>query len=93
MRATPPTADVAVIGGSGFYSMFDEADDVVVDTPYGAPSALLRIGEVAGRRVAFLPRHGCDHQFPRTASLTARMFGRCTPSASGRSWRPAPLAP
>ena len=64
MRATPHTADVAVIGGSGFYSMFDEADDVVVDTPYGAPSALLRIGEVAGRRVAFLPRHGCDHQFP-----------------------------
>jgi 5'-methylthioadenosine phosphorylase len=37
---------------------------VEIDTPYGAPSAPLSTGEVGGREVAFLPRHGLDHQFP-----------------------------
>ena len=42
------TADVAVIGGSASYSMFDNGEDLLVDTPYGMPSAALRIGEVEG---------------------------------------------
>ena len=57
-------ADVAVIGGSGFYSFLDSPEDVVVETPYGDPSAPVAVGEVAGRRVAFLPRHGRRHDFP-----------------------------
>jgi 5'-methylthioadenosine phosphorylase len=57
-------ADVAVIGGTGFYSFLDHPTDHVVDTPYGAPSAPVSVGQVAGRRVAFLPRHGRHHEAP-----------------------------
>ena len=58
------TADVAVIGGSGFYSFLEDPETTVVSTPYGDPSAPVSVGEVAGRRVAFLPRHGAGHAFP-----------------------------
>jgi 5'-methylthioadenosine phosphorylase len=56
-------AEIGVIGGSGFYEFFDSADEVAVETPYGPPSAPVVVGEVAGRRLAFLPRHGRDHRF------------------------------
>ena len=55
---------IGVIGGSGFYEFLEAADEVSVDTPYGLPSDPLVIGEVAGRKVAFVPRHGRDHRFP-----------------------------
>ncbi|MGD9960084.1 S-methyl-5'-thioadenosine phosphorylase [Nocardioides sp.] len=58
------SADVAIIGGSGFYSFLDRPRTITVDTPYGAPSAELALGEVSGRSVAFLPRHGAGHEFP-----------------------------
>src|SRR6478735_2655136 len=57
-------AEIAVVGGSGFYEFLEDADEVAVDTPFGAPSDPITVGEVAGRRVAFLPRHGRDHRFP-----------------------------
>ncbi|SDN89361.1 S-methyl-5'-thioadenosine phosphorylase [Actinacidiphila guanduensis] len=57
-------AEIGVIGGSGFYSFLDDVMEVTVDTPYGAPSDSLFLGEVAGRRVAFLPRHGRKHHLP-----------------------------
>ena len=57
-------ARVAVIGGSGFYEFLDDAEEVPVETPYGAPSGHLTLGEVAGVRVAFLPRHGKGHLYP-----------------------------
>jgi 5'-methylthioadenosine phosphorylase len=53
-----------VVGGSGFYSFLTDVDEVVVDTPYGSPSAPVTIGDVAGHSVAFLPRHGRAHEFP-----------------------------
>ena len=55
---------LAVIGGSGFYEFLDDVETVEVETPYGAPSAPVTIGEVGGRRVAFLPRHGKGHTQP-----------------------------
>ncbi|TNH31735.1 S-methyl-5'-thioadenosine phosphorylase [Micromonospora orduensis] len=58
-----PTADVAVIGGSGLYALLDGTAHEL-DTPYGPPSDAVTIAEVAGRRVAFLPRHGRDHRYP-----------------------------
>jgi len=61
---TSPTATLGVIGGSGLYAFLDDAERVVVDTPFGPPSDALVVGEVRGRRVAFLPRHGADHRFP-----------------------------
>ena len=56
--------DIAVIGGTGFYSFLDDPEERVVETPYGAPSAAVAVGTVAGRRVAFLPRHGTGHEHP-----------------------------
>ncbi|MEA9985550.1 MTAP family purine nucleoside phosphorylase [Subtercola sp. RTI3] len=57
------TATVAVIGGSGLYSLFDPAssETLTVDTPYGPTSSPITVGELGGRRVAFLTRHGSDH--------------------------------
>jgi len=61
---TYPQADIGVFGGSGFYSLLENSVEVHVATPYGEPSAPLRVGEIGGRKVAFLPRHGLEHQFP-----------------------------
>ncbi|MFC4786262.1 S-methyl-5'-thioadenosine phosphorylase [Nocardioides sp. MAHUQ-72] len=63
MSSSDPVG-IAVIGGTGFYSFLDGPDERVVDTPYGAPSAPIAVGTVAGRRVAFLPRHGTGHELP-----------------------------
>ncbi|MFJ8310541.1 MULTISPECIES: S-methyl-5'-thioadenosine phosphorylase [unclassified Streptomyces] len=57
-------AEIGVIGGSGFYSFLEDVTEVQVDTPYGVPSDSLFLGEIAGRRVAFLPRHGRGHHLP-----------------------------
>ncbi len=59
-----PRAELGVFGGSGFYSFLDDVEEVEVDTPYGKPSAPFAIGDVGGRRVAFLPRHGRSHELP-----------------------------
>ncbi|MFD0266114.1 S-methyl-5'-thioadenosine phosphorylase [Streptomyces sp. NPDC127106] len=55
---------MGVIGGSGFYRLLSDAEDVRISTPYGAPSDSIAVGTVAGRRVAFLPRHGREHGVP-----------------------------
>lgn len=55
---------VAVIGGSGLYSLLEGARETDVQTPYGPASDPITICEVAGRQVAFLPRHGRDHRHP-----------------------------
>jgi 5'-methylthioadenosine phosphorylase len=59
---TAPT--LGVIGGSGFYAFLEHAETVPVETPYGETSDPVVVGDVAGRRVAFLPRHGADHRYP-----------------------------
>jgi len=59
-----PTAEIGVFGGSGFYSLIGDARVVEIETPYGTPSAAITVGEIAGRSVAFLPRHGEKHQYP-----------------------------
>lgn len=81
---------IGVIGGSGFYSFFGpDARRVNVDTPYGQPSAALTVGTVGNGEVAFLPRHGAQHQYsahtvPYRANMWAlralgvrRVFGPC----------------
>ena len=57
-------ADVGVFGGSGFYAFLDDTESVELDTAWGRPSAPITIGSLAGKRVAFLPRHGLRHEFP-----------------------------
>jgi 5'-methylthioadenosine phosphorylase len=59
---------LGIIGGSGIYEAlgFENGTERRVDTPFGEPSAPLEIGELAGTEVAFLPRHGRDHQYDPT---------------------------
>ena len=59
-----PRADVGIFGGSGFYSLFDSVEERKVGTPYGATSGPIAIGEIGGKTVAFLPRHGKEHDLP-----------------------------
>ena len=67
---------LGVIGGSGFYSFFGpDARSVSLDTPYGAPSAPITVGTVGEHEVAFLPRHGVNHEFsPHTVPYRANMW-------------------
>jgi 5'-methylthioadenosine phosphorylase len=55
---------IGVFGGSGFYRFLDDVEEVALATPYGPPSARIRIGEIEGTRVAFMPRHGDEHELP-----------------------------
>jgi 5'-methylthioadenosine phosphorylase len=57
-------AEIGVFGGSGFYDFIEDATEIKVETPYGSPSAVITVGTIAGKRVAFLPRHGRDHSLP-----------------------------
>ncbi len=59
-----PEAEIGVFGGSGFYELLSGAEEVDVETSYGPPSDRITLGEVEGRRVAFLPRHGRRHTIP-----------------------------
>ncbi len=60
----PDLAEIGVFGGSGFYQWLEGARSVEIQTPYGAPSAEISIATIAGRQVAFMPRHGRRHQVP-----------------------------
>jgi 5'-methylthioadenosine phosphorylase len=61
---------IGFIGGSGIYEALPlkHTREEDVTTPYGDPSATVTVGEFAdtGREVAFLPRHGRDHQYSPT---------------------------
>ena len=59
-----PEAEIGIFGGTGFYQFLEDRELVTVQTPYGAPSAKVAVGTMGGRRVAFLPRHGVDHEYP-----------------------------
>jgi len=54
---------IGVIGGSGLYDMpeLTEVEEHAIDTPFGPPSDAIRIGTLAGQRVAFVARHGRGH--------------------------------
>jgi len=58
------TVSIGVLGGSGLYQMKELTDQssVTIDTPFGRPSDEIVVGTLAGRRVAFLPRHGRGHR-------------------------------
>jgi 5'-methylthioadenosine phosphorylase len=102
-EGTENRAEIGVIGGSGFYSFLQNAHQVVVETPFGEPSEPPLVGEVAGRRVAFLPRHGRDHRFPPhrvnyRANLWAlraigvrQVLGPCAVGSMRAEWGPGSL--
>lgn len=69
---------IGVIGGSGVYQMetLTDIQEVVLDTPFGAPSDAYIIGMMAGQRVAFLARHGRGHRIsPSRVNYRANIYG------------------
>ncbi len=58
------TPAIGIIGGSGLYQIegFNNSQEHTVETPFGPPSDAIIGGEIAGRRVYFLPRHARGHR-------------------------------
>jgi purine nucleoside phosphorylase len=59
---------LAIIGGSGLYSMSGLSDtrEILLETPFGEPSAPIVIGTLENQRLAFLARHGLGHHLTPT---------------------------
>ncbi len=55
---------IGIIGGSGLYQMdgLTDPSEHAIETPFGAPSDVILGGQLAGRQVYFLPRHGRGHR-------------------------------
>ncbi len=69
---------IGIIGGSGLYEMegLERVEERRIETPFGAPSDAYIIGSMAGRRVAFLARHGRSHRLmPSELNFRANIFG------------------
>jgi 5'-methylthioadenosine phosphorylase len=100
MKEREAVAEIGVFGGSGFYSLLENAEEQAINTPYGPTSDRVSVGEIAGRRVAFMPRHGIGHRFPAhkvnyRANLWAmrqlgvtRILGPCAAGSLQPSIRP-----
>jgi len=59
------TVQIGVIGGSGLYDIpeLTDIEEHQIETPFGAPSDAIRVGTLAGTRVAFVARHGRGHVY------------------------------
>jgi 5'-methylthioadenosine phosphorylase len=76
---------IGVIGGSGLYAIdaLENAQSIRVDSPWGEASDELVLGEIAGKRFVFLPRHGRGHRIPPSdlnfrANIDALKRAGCT---------------
>jgi 5'-methylthioadenosine phosphorylase len=70
-------ADIAVIGGSGFYNLdaLRDVERLEVTTPFGPPSSPLVVGDLEDKRVAFIARHGEGHRLlPSEVPSRANMW-------------------
>ena len=70
-------AEIGIIGGTGLSDpkLFKNIKEVTVETPYGKPSDTITIGELAGKCVAFLPRHGKKHTIrPTDINVRANIY-------------------
>ncbi len=71
-------AEIGIIGGSGLYGMpgFEAQEEANITTPFGAPSDNYVLGTLAGRKVAFLARHGRGHRIsPSELNFRANIYG------------------
>jgi 5'-methylthioadenosine phosphorylase len=71
-------AEIGIIGGSGLYSMpgFEAQEEANITTPFGAASDNYVLGTLAGRKVAFLARHGRGHRIsPSELNFRANIYG------------------
>jgi 5'-methylthioadenosine phosphorylase len=66
--------EFAIVGGTRFERLFKDSEPLLVGTPYGIASAI-SIGEINGKTVAFLPRHGPDHSIsPHKINYRANIY-------------------
>ncbi len=68
---------IAVIGGSGLYSMpgLEDVQEMQLTTPFGDPSAPIIVGQLEGESVAFLARHGIGHYLsPSEINFRANIY-------------------
>jgi 5'-methylthioadenosine phosphorylase len=73
-----PAAEIGIIGGSGLYSMpgLTDVHELQQQTPFGDPSDVYVLGTLAGRKVAFLTRHGRGHRIlPTEINFRANIYG------------------
>ncbi len=78
LEVNPLQAEIGIIGGSGLYSMpgLTDVREVSLETPFGAPSDAYVLGKLAGRKVAFLSRHGRGHLLmPTELPYRANIYG------------------
>ena len=71
-------AEIGIIGGSGLYQMEELQDkqEILLETPFGAPSDAYIVGTLEGRKVAFLARHGRGHRLtPTELPFRANIYG------------------
>ena len=71
-------AEIGIIGGSGLYAMpgITNLKEHVIVTPFGEPSDAYMVGELDGRPVAFLARHGRGHRIaPSEINFRANIYG------------------
>ncbi len=61
---TEQTFTLALVGGTGLTELHDHTETLAIDTPYGKPSADIRVVATEPLRLLFLPRHGNPHRFP-----------------------------
>ncbi len=75
MRGGEGRGVIGIIGGSGLYQLLDGARDAVVDTPYGPPSSPVSRGVIDSREVAFITRHGRNHDIaPHAINYRANLW-------------------
>lgn len=96
---------IAIIGGSGVYDpgIFKKEKEIKIKTPFGLPSSPIEIGDFLGRKIAFLARHGKQHQFPphkipQRANLWAlkklgveRIIGICAVGSLKETFKPGDI--
>ncbi len=73
-----PHAEIGIIGGSGLYNLpgIEHVREIRLATPFGRPSDAYRLGDVEGRKVVFLSRHGRGHTLlPAEVNSRANIYG------------------
>ncbi len=73
-----PQAEIGILGGTGLYEIdgIENLEEKALNTPFGAPSDPFVIGELEGKRVAFLSRHGRGHRIlPSEINYRANIYG------------------
>ena len=73
-----PQAEIGIIGGSGLYNMpgLSDVHELRQQTPFGDPSDAYVTGNLEGRKVAFLARHGRGHRLlPSELNFRANIYG------------------